>query len=576
MIVLRHCCAAATAILAIVGSAPAQAQAWWNGDWAQREKIGVNAGAGGAALGGPLSQVPVLVRLHSGNLDFTRVKPDGSDLRFVSADGKIPLKYHIEKWDPASEIALVWVLLPTLAPAQPDASIWMYYGNPKAPKADDPKGTYDAQFSAVYHFGENEGSPRDSTGFANNAATGPDHGSASLIGNGLIFAAGDALQIPVSPSLKFSPSGGFTFSAWVKPLGKHDAVLFLQKEGDKALSVSIAGGELSASVSGGRRGTKAAGGAITPDAWHHVAVTAGKRLVLYVDGTETGSADGEMPEIQAAATIGQGFAGEMDEVEISSVARSADFIRVAARSQGPDAALLAFQPGEEGGGSSTYFGILLGSVTPDGWVVIAILIVMGVISGWVMVAKTLYVNRCESENRAFLQAFRTQGLQGERLLDVDFPQADSCLAHVYRVGVEEVKGRINGANSAAAAALSAKAIESVRATLDAAQVRENQKLNRFMVLLTIAISGGPFLGLLGTVIGIMITFAAIAATGDVNVAAIAPGIAAALVATVAGLAVAIPSLFGYNYIGTRIKNVSADMRVFADEFLTRLAESHGV
>jgi len=61
-----------------------------------------------------------------------------------------------------------------------------------------------------------------------------------------------------------------------------------------------------------------------------------------------------------------------------------------------------------------------------------------------------------------------------------------------------------------------------------------------MVMLTIAISGGPFLGLLGTVIGVMITFAAIAAAGDVNVNAIAPGIAAALAATVAGLAVAIP------------------------------------
>jgi biopolymer transport protein ExbB len=105
-------------------------------------------------------------------------------------------------------------------------------------------------------------------------------------------------------------------------------------------------------------------------------------------------------------------------------------------------------------------------------------------------------------------------------------------------------------------------------------VREGQKLNRFMVLLTIAIAGGPFLGLLGTVIGVMITFAAIAATGDVNVTAIAPGIAAALVATVAGLVVAIPSLFGYNYIGTRIKNISADMQVFADEFLARVAERY--
>jgi len=103
-------------------------------------------------------------------------------------------------------------------------------------------------------------------------------------------------------------------------------------------------------------------------------------------------------------------------------------------------------------------------------------------------------------------------------------------------------------------------------------VRETQKLNRLMVLLTIAISGGPFLGLLGTVIGVMITFAAIAAQGDVNVNAIAPGIAAALAATVAGLVVAIPSLFGYNYLLSRVKDTTSDMQVFIDEFVTRMAE----
>ena len=56
--------------------------------------------------------------------------------------------------------------------------------------------------------------------------------------------------------------------------------------------------------------------------------------------------------------------------------------------------------------------------------------------------------------------------------------------------------------------------------------------------------------------------------------AIAPGIAAALLATVAGLAVAIPSLFGYNYLGSRIKDIVADMHVFVDEFVTRIAEQH--
>jgi biopolymer transport protein ExbB len=93
-----------------------------------------------------------------------------------------------------------------------------------------------------------------------------------------------------------------------------------------------------------------------------------------------------------------------------------------------------------------------------------------------------------------------------------------------------------------------------------------------MVLLTIAIAGGPFLGLLGTVVGVMITFASIAAAGDVNVNAIAPGISAALVATVAGLIVAIPALFGYNYLTSRIRDCISDMQVFVDEFVTKMAE----
>jgi biopolymer transport protein ExbB len=126
----------------------------------------------------------------------------------------------------------------------------------------------------------------------------------------------------------------------------------------------------------------------------------------------------------------------------------------------------------------------------------------------------------------------------------------------------------------AAGRLPRASIDAIRATLDGAMVRETQRLNSQMVLLTISIAGGPFLGLLGTVVGVMITFAAIAATGDVNINAIAPGIAAALVATVAGLAVAIPALFGYNWLGSRIKDQVADMHVFVDELVTRLSEEY--
>ncbi len=95
------------------------------------------------------------------------------------------------------------------------------------------------------------------------------------------------------------------------------------------------------------------------------------------------------------------------------------------------------------------------------------------------------------------------------------------------------------ASSGSTFALAPQSIAAIRSALDAGQAREAQKLNKWMVLLTIAIAGGPFLGLLGTVVGVMITFAGVAAAGDVNINAIAPGIAAALLATVAGLGVAI-------------------------------------
>ena len=151
----------------------------------------------------------------------------------------------------------------------------------------------------------------------------------------------------------------------------------------------------------------------------------------------------------------------------------------------------------------------------------------------------------------------------------------STIYRLYHHGVKEMTGRVGASVGARAVkTLNPQAIASIHAAMDATMVRMTQKMQSKMVLLTIAIAGGPFLGLLGTVVGVMITFAAIAASGDVNVNSIAPGIAAALAATVAGLAVAIPALFGYNWLNTQIKEVNADMRVFVDEFVTRIAEHY--
>jgi biopolymer transport protein ExbB len=213
-----------------------------------------------------------------------------------------------------------------------------------------------------------------------------------------------------------------------------------------------------------------------------------------------------------------------------------------------------------------------------------------------MVSKAIYLARVSNGNSQFLREFEKlrgdpaaldQGADPESNAS---PSADaafmpnmvssaqryrvSTIYQLYHRGIEEMMARVRAKSAGARAvqSLSPQAIDALRATMDATQVRMTQKLSNGMVLLTIAIAGGPFLGLLGTVVGVMITFAAIAASGDVNVNSIAPGIAAALVATVAGLGVAIPALFGYNWLNTRIKEINADMRVFVDEFVTRIAE----
>jgi biopolymer transport protein ExbB len=243
----------------------------------------------------------------------------------------------------------------------------------------------------------------------------------------------------------------------------------------------------------------------------------------------------------------------------------------------------------------------LRNLTVDGWVVIGLCALLLVMSTAIMISKLLFLNRVMKGNAEFLGEFRKlkddvtllDPANGDGKEDSAFESGTesqlmstlgaknerfgiSTLFRLYHHGVREVRQRLAGQAAGAdrARVLSPQSIEAIRATLDASLTRMTQRMSSQMVWLTISISGGPFLGLLGTVIGVMITFAAIAQAGDVNVNAIAPGTAAALAATVAGLGVAIPCLFGYNYLNSRIKEVVADMRVFVDEFVTRIAETY--
>jgi len=584
---MKKLCLVVLALLCLLGASAVHAA--WNADWPKRVKLALDTSGSGVALAAGVDSVPVLVRLHTGNFPFGDARSDGSDLRFIAADDKTPLKFHIEKFDGLNELALVWVQVPKLAPGTQAETVWLYYGNANAVPAGDAKGSYDNAQALVMHFSDSAATPQDSTANANHATRSTARASAAgLIGGSLVFDGSVEMQIAERPSMNAATNGS-TVSFWIKPEGLADSLLFVQGEGARALRVGLRGGRLFAQAGAV---TATAPSAATAGAWLHVAVVVKDGVQLYVAGQEMARASGAAPPSSGNVAVGRAYRGELDELQLATTARSPDWIRLAAQSQGQDARLLSFAPADaEGGGEASYITILLSAVTIDGWIVIAILAVMFVVSIYVMISKTVFVQAALRDNDLFKARFA--GLMDKLRADSTGPSAtfdgvaagaaggpalrNSSLRRLYEAGEHELRARFKVyAEQGRSPVLSGQSIEAIRATVDARLVREIQLLNSSMVLLTISIAGGPFLGLLGTVVGVMITFAAIAAAGDVNVNAIAPGIAAALVATVAGLAVAIPALFGYNYLASKISELNSDMQVFIDEFITRVAENHSV
>jgi biopolymer transport protein ExbB len=596
-------------IFATLALHPAAAWAsWWNGDWAARKLITIDTSSAGADIADPIGTVPVLVRLDVSNFSFDAANPDGSDLRFVAGDDKTALNYHIEKYDNLLGQAFVWVSVPDLKPGA-QTSIYLYYGNKKATDAQNAKGTYDANMVADYHFGEHNAPPRDWTSNGNNALNPGQADDFALIGPGERLDGQSTLQLPGSPSLAWTAGQAMTWSAWVNETAlQANAVLYSRTDGSNTVQIGVDNGMPFVSVTtpaGTQRSS--AGAAITPASWHQITVVTGANIALYVDGLPYGTLAAALPALSSVAYLGgdattgtvaatppaaadgtapavvapmatTGFIGSIDELEISNVARPLGYVKFDAIGQGnnPLAGKLIAYSAEQKPASffSGTFAVILGSVTPDGWVIIAILAVMALISWAVMVDKIAYVGRVSKANSNFLELYESHSDDLAVLpTGGDVRRLEtSPLYGLYKIGAHEISKRF--AHTRGQQLLTAQSIAAIRAALDAGMVRQTQKLNRSIVLLTIAISGGPFLGLLGTVMGVMITFATIAESGSVNINAIAPGISAALVATVAGLVVAIPALFGYNYLNSRIRNSVSDMAVFVDEFETRMAEDY--
>jgi len=587
------------------------ANAWWNEDWPNRVQVNINAQSLVELGDQAVVDAPVLVRLHTGNFtDFFYFNQNVSDLRFIDSDDITPLKFHVEKFDLVNQMMFVWVKLPKISSKDQGRFIRMYYGNTNAVPAEDKAGSLDVNQVAAFHFDGSNSSVVDSSAYTQTAELmNAVRQVASLIGPGITMDGEAYINVVASPSLQFLPAKGFAFSTWIKPKGaQQDAWLFSHKTSMGELILGIDKSSLYArwkNIDGSQLQTPSTA-LLTPDTWQHVALNLDQqRLAVFVNGIEMASIDVGVPAFDAGVlTLGggegvesevHGYIGEIDEVALFALSRQPQWFTLASKTQGQAATVLNVAEAEQLGGNAetSYFTEILKSVSLDGWLVIGSLMIMAVVSWLVVVSKWLMLNRMQKDNKAFMDEFHKLKTSDTSSLDADdeeeYGESDflntvfgkhdhyqsSPIYHLYHQGVYELKQRVGVSVGASANyLLSSQSISAIKATLDTTLVRESQKLNSNMVLLTIAISGGPFLGLLGTVLGVMITFAAIAVAGDVNINAIAPGVSAALMTTVAGLFVAIPALFAYNYLSVRIKDMVFDMDIFVDEFISKIAEQH--
>ena len=235
-----------------------------------------------------------------------------------------------------------------------------------------------------------------------------------------------------------------------------------------------------------------------------------------------------------------------------------------------------------------------GQADMQGKVIVVILCVGSALTWTLMLSKWQQFRRARKTGKAFLVQFRRER-DPLHLFISNYQLPDCPLYKIYRLGAEEVSSRFgNGAKTAAGGSKSFGAsqtllaggsdtavaetgvinLDTLRNVLGRAIDTEVLQLEQHVSWLGTAVQGGPFLGLLGSAWGVMSVFAQMGIYGTVRLGAVAPGISAALLATVVGLLVAVPSLFGYNWVAQSIRHQTMELENFADEFLSAIEHNY--
>jgi biopolymer transport protein ExbB/TolQ len=209
--------------------------------------------------------------------------------------------------------------------------------------------------------------------------------------------------------------------------------------------------------------------------------------------------------------------------------------------------------------------------TTEGKLTIGALVILSLFSWTVIVTKAHQLYLAVKLTRKFIVAFdaASNPLEMSRAAG----QFDNVPAfQVYRRAANEVERLLKIAPAAnEPGRMCAPAFEAVKATLEESAGAEAISLERGMIVLSTAVAGGPFIGLLGTVWGVMETFAGTAHANAATLTAMAPGVAGALIATVVGLLVAIPAMFAYNFMVTTIRNLTQELDAFATRYAAQIS-----
>jgi biopolymer transport protein ExbB/TolQ len=238
-------------------------------------------------------------------------------------------------------------------------------------------------------------------------------------------------------------------------------------------------------------------------------------------------------------------------------------------------------------------------LTPEGLSTVVALLVVSIFSWTVIISKARQLIRARKMGKKFFAAYRAtrdplaiyrskEEFDGAPAYELYFGGAEELEYHlknnpIHVQGVQSVApgngGQLaTGVTDVIARSITTKirsaSFDSVRLALERAATAEAISLEKGMIILSTAVAGGPFIGLFGTVWGVMETFSGIGRAGAASLTAMAPGVAAALLATVAGLSVAIPAMFAYNYMVTTIRGITQELDGFASEYATQLEHKY--